>query len=195
MFSRSFTRASGIVLVCLAAGTTASAQYGGGTTNAGGMGVAGSSGTPGKPNYSYGSGKAIGIGVGAAAGAAVAVALLVHHRRVKARETQSQASVIGCTESVMNGISLENENDGLTYTILSGGGITLQSGERVELRGVALDEKSGVHAFSVHKLVDNYGACGPATAVASKVGGGNAPFARTMKYEKFERRSLVVSEN
>jgi hypothetical protein len=178
MFSRSLTRVSGIVLVCLA-GTTASAQYGGGTTGAGGMGVPG--GTTGKPNYSYGSGKAIGIGVGAAAGAAVGVALLVHHRHVKARETQSQASVTGCTESMMNGIILKNESDGLTYTILSGGGIPIQSGERVELQGVALNEKSGVHAFSVHKLVDNYGSCGSATAVASKTGGANTTFAQTIK--------------
>lgn len=181
MFSRSFTRVSGIVLFCLAAGTTASAQYGGGTTGAGGMGVAGSTGTPGKTNYSYGSGKAIGIGVGAAAGAAVGIALLVHHRHVKAREAQAQASVIGCTQSMMTGITLKNENDGLTYTILSGGGINLQSGERVELQGVALNEKSGVHAFSVHKLVDNYGGCGSIAAVASGLKEERATLAQSVQ--------------
>jgi len=82
---------------------------------------------------------------------------------------------------MMTGITLKNENDGLTYTILSGGGITLQSGERVELQGVALNEKSGVHAFSVHKLVDNYGGCGSIAAVASGLKEERATLAQSVQ--------------
>jgi hypothetical protein len=60
---------------------------------------------------SSGSGKAIGIGVGAAAGVAVAIAPLVHHHHAASR---SQASITGCTQSILNGISLKNESDNLT---------------------------------------------------------------------------------
>jgi hypothetical protein len=178
MFSRSLGKISGVVLFCLAVGTTASAQYGGGTT---GMPVApGTTGTgnmAGTPNYSYGNGKAIGVGVGAAAGAAVGIALYMHHRHVKANEAaqatqtpKSEASIIGCTQSSLTGVTLKNENDNLTYTILSSGSTKLQPGQRVELQGAVLNQKSGINAFSVHQLVDNYGACGSSTVVAQKTG-------------------------
>lgn len=175
MFSRSLGKISGVVLFCLAVGTTASAQYGGGMggtgTGTGGKGVAGT------PNYSYGNGKAIGVGVGAAAGAAVGIALYIHHRHVKANEAaqaaqtpKSEASIIGCTQSSLTGVTLKNENDNLTYTILSSGSTKLQPGQRVELQGAVLNEKSGINAFSVHQLVDNYGACGSSAVVAQKSG-------------------------
>jgi hypothetical protein len=178
MFSRSLGKISGVVLFCLAVGTTASAQYGSGTT---GMPVApGTTGTgnmAGTPNYSYGNGKAIGIGVGAAAGAAVGIALYMHHRHVKVNEAaqaaqtpKSEASIIGCTQSSLTGVTLKNENDNLTYTILSSGSTKLQSGQRVELQGAVLNQKSGINAFSVHQLVDNYGTCGLSTVVAQKTG-------------------------
>jgi hypothetical protein len=154
MFSTSFSRITGILLFCLAAATSASAQYGGGMGGTGGTGSTGSSG------YGSGNGKAIGIGVGVAAGAAVGIALLVHHHHAKAK---SQASLVGCTQSMMNGITLKNEKDDLTYTIISSG-TALQPGQRVELAGVASDEKSGIRAFSVHKIVNNFGACGSAAA-------------------------------
>lgn len=179
MFSRSLGKISGVVLFCLAVGTTASAQYGGGTT---GMPVApgatgsGNTAAPGT-NYSYGNGKAIGVGVGAAAGAAVGIALYIHHRHVKANEAaqavqtpKSEASIIGCTQSSLTGVTLKNENDNLTYTILSSGSTKVQPGQRVELQGAVLNQKSGVNAFSVHQLVDNYGACGSSTVVAQKTG-------------------------
>jgi hypothetical protein len=129
-------------------------------------------------NYSYGNGKAIGIGVGAAAGAAVGVALYIHHRHVKANEaavqgvqsTKPEASIIGCTQSSLTGVTLKNENDNLTYTILSSGSTKVQPGQRVELQGAVLNQKSGVNAFSVHQLVDNYGACGSSAVVAQKTG-------------------------
>jgi hypothetical protein len=174
MFSRSLGKVSGVILFCLAAGTTASAQYNGGAggaigTGTGNMAVAGS-----PSSYNYGNGKAIGIGVGAAAGAAVGLALYIHHRHAKtqaaqaAQSTKTEASVIGCTQSTLNGITLKNENDGLTYTILSSGGTAVQPEQRVELRGAVLNGKSGIHAFSVHQLVDSYGACGSSSVVAEK---------------------------
>lgn len=161
MVSRRFAKISGALLLCLAVCGTASAQYGGGGT--GGTGSMGS-GSTGTPAYSYGNGKAIGIGVGVAAGAAVGVALLIHHRHAVAR---SEASVIGCTQSMFSGITLKNEKDDQTYTILSSG-TPLQPGERVELKGVASEEGSGTHVFHVRSLVNNYGACGPASAATGK---------------------------
>lgn len=179
MLSRSLGKISGVVLFCLAVGTTASAQYGGGTGS--GMGTGTGTGTgmgvTGTPNYSYGNGKAIGIGVGAAAGAAVGIGLYLHHRHVKANEAaqagqtpKSEASIIGCTQSSLNGVTLKNENDNLTYTILSSGSTKVQPGQRVELQGAVLNQKSGINAFSVHQLVDNYGACGSSAMVAQKAG-------------------------
>ena len=132
---------------------------------------------PELPNYSYGNGKAIGIGVGAAAGAAVGIALYIHHRHVKANEEaqavqtpKSEASDHWLHSVFVNGVTLKNENDNLTYTILSSGSTKLQPGQRVELQGAVLNEKSGINAFSVHQLVDNYGACGSSAVVAQKTG-------------------------
>src|ERR1700686_1188855 len=146
MFSRSLGKISGVVLFCLAVGSTASAQYNGGTAGAPGATGTGTGNMTvgGTPNYSYGNGKAIGVGVGAAAGAAVGIALYIHHRHVKAREeaqalqTQTpspEASIIGCTQSMLSGVTLKNENDNLTYTVVSNGSAKLQPGQRVELQG------------------------------------------------------------
>jgi hypothetical protein len=157
MISRWSTKTAGILLLCLAVCATASAQYGsGGSGSSGGSGTSGTGSTGG---YSSGSGKAIGIGVGVAA-AAVGIALLVHHHHAAAR---SQASVIGCTQSLLNGISLTNENDNQTYMIIPGS-TPVQPGDRVELKGVVADEGSGNHSFRVQGLVKNYGTCGPASA-------------------------------
>jgi hypothetical protein len=188
MFSRSLGKISGVVLFCLAVGTTASAQYGGGTGGTG-MGTGTGTGATGTPNYSYGNGKAIGVGVGAAAGAAVGIALYIHHRHVKAREEaqaiqtetpKPEASIIGCTQSMLNGVTLQNENDNLTYTVVSTGSAKLQSGQRVELQGAVLSNKSGVNAFSVHRLVGTYGACGSSTALAQKTGKDTSTFAAAL---------------
>jgi len=159
MFSTSFSRITSILLFCLAAATSASAQYGGGT--GGTVGTGGAGGSTGSSGYGSGNGKAIGIGVGAAAGAAVGIALLVHHQHVKANS--QQASLVGCTQSAINGLTLKNEKNDVTYTILSRG-TALQPGQRVELKGVASEETSGIRAFTVHQIVNNFGACGSATA-------------------------------
>jgi hypothetical protein len=165
MLSKCLGKVAGILLVCLAVSATASAQYGGGG-GTGGTGGTGSGGT-GTGSYSSGNGKAIGIGVGAAAGAVVGIALLVHHHHVAER---SQASVIGCTQTEANGMSLMNENDNETYTILSAG-TPVQPGERVELKGVASDDGSGTHVFKVSHLVKSYGTCGAASAVMERPAG------------------------
>jgi hypothetical protein len=182
MFSRSLGKISGVVLFCLAVGTTASAQYGGGM---GGTGTGtGGKGAAGTPSYNYGNGKAIGVGVGAAAGAAVGIALYIHHRHGKATEAaqaaqtpKSEASIIGCTQSGLTGLTLKNENDNLTYSILSSASAKLQPGQRVELQGAVLNEKSGINAFSLHQVVDNYGACGSPTVVAQRTAEGKIAFA------------------
>ena len=121
-----------------------------------GMGPGGSNGSGG---YGSGSGKAIGIGVGAAA-AAVGVALLVHHHHVANR---SEISVVGCTQSVLNGISVKNEKDDQTYRILFPGA-SLQPGQRVELKGVVADKESVPPTFRAQTLVNTYGKCGTAEA-------------------------------
>jgi len=159
MVSSSFGKISGILLFCLAAAASASAQYGGGT---GGTGT-GTGGT-GTSSYGSGNGKAIGIGVGAAAGAAIGIGLLVHHHHVV--QAKSEVALVGCTQSMINGLTLKNENDNVTYTILSHRN-ELQAGQRVELRGVVSDEKSDVRAFRVHQLINNFGACG-STSVATQ---------------------------
>jgi hypothetical protein len=187
MLSRSLGKISAVVAFCLAVGTTASAQYGGGTGGGTGMGTGGK-GVNGSPNYSYGNGKAIGIGVGAAAGAAVGIALYMHHRHAKSNEAaqavqtpKAEVSIIGCTQSSLTGVTLKNENDNLTYTILSSGGTKLQPGQRVELQGAVLSEKSGINAFSVHQVVDNYGACGSSAMVAQKTGEDKSTIALKLK--------------
>lgn len=153
-------------MLCLAVSAAASAQYGGGggTGGSGGSGGMGTGGSTGSTGYGSGSGKAIGIGVGVAAAAAVGVALLVHHHHVANR---SQASVVGCTQSVLNGISLKNEKDDQTYRILPAG-TALQPGERVELKGVVGGQGSATQTFRVQSLVNNYGKCGATTAALAK---------------------------
>ena len=159
MFSKYLARISGVSLLCLAACAGASAQYGGGT----GTGSTGT--TPGYTNNGYGNGKAIGIGVGAAAAVVVTTALLVHHHHVVA--ARNQASLVGCTQSLMSGITLKNENDNQTYMLLAKGN-SLQAGERVELKGVVTSGASGTPAFRVQSVVNNFGACGTATAAKEK---------------------------
>lgn len=151
-----FVKVAGALLVCLGVSATASAQYGGGSS--GGTGGTGT-GMPGT-HYSYGNGKAIGIGVGAAAAAGVGIALLVHHHHKSA--AKAEQALTGCTESVMNQLTLRNEEDNQSYALLTGG-INLQPGQRVEVKGVPAKEGSAENAFHVHALVNNYGGCGPSS--------------------------------
>ena len=161
MLSRTFGKITGILLLCLAVGATASAQYPGG---GGGMGGTGTGGTG--TSRSYGSnGTAIGVGVGAAAAGAVTIALLVHHHHVV--QARSEASLVGCTQSVLNGMSLKNETDNQTYALLSSG-TKLQPGERVELKGNIANDASGTRTFHVRSMVTNYGACDSITAAKEK---------------------------
>jgi hypothetical protein len=171
MLSRSLIKLTGILSLSLAVGATASAQYGGGSGGSMGTGSTGSSG------YGSSSGKAIGIGVGAAAAAAVGIALLVHHHHAAARP---EASLIGCTQSGLNGINLKNEKDDQTYMLLSRG-TSLQPGERLELKGVVAKENSGTPAFRVQSLVKNYGACGSTAALKEKSAEANNEIAQNAK--------------
>jgi hypothetical protein len=162
MITKLLCKISGILALSLAVAATASAQYGGNpnpTMGGGGTGTTGNS-----TNYGYGSntGKAVGIGVGVAA-AAVGVALLVRHHH---KTQSSEVSLVGCTQTLMNGLSLTSENDHLTYTLLSGKG-DLQPGERVELKGVVAKDEGGSPTFRVRQVVNNYGTCG-ATSAANR---------------------------
>jgi hypothetical protein len=158
MLTKWIAKVAGVLLLCLTVSAAASAQYGGG---GGGTGGSGSSGTGTTNGYGSGNGKAIGIGVGVAAAAVVGVVLLVHHHH--ATEAASQASLLGCTQHDLHGISLTNERDQQTYAVIPGSTL-LQPGDRVELKGVMTDEGSTTHAFRVNYIVKNYGACGPISA-------------------------------
>jgi hypothetical protein len=164
MFTKGLAKVSGILALCLFFSAASSAQYGGGTggtTSGTGTGTS----STGSMGYGSGSGKAIGIGVGVAAGAAVGVALLVHHHH---KATSAEASLTGCTQSALNGMSLKNETDNVTYMLLSKGA-SLQPGERVELNGAKAKEGSDGQVFHVKSVVKNYGACGSTTASAATV--------------------------
>src|SRR6266566_2168210 len=161
MFSHWLVRFTGIATLSLAVCAAASAQYGGGGTA--GSGGTGASGGYTPPSGGYGSGKAIGIGVGAAAGAAVGIALLVRHHHHGAGKTQTY--VTGCTQSIQDGISLTNEKDNQTYSIMSASK-SLKAGERMTLKGVvvATTDGSGNPTFQIQGLIKDYGACGPTSA-------------------------------
>lgn len=161
MLSRWIMRVAGTSTICLAVCAAASAQYGGG----GGTGSGGTGGNTGyvPPSGGYGSGKAIGIGVGAAAGAVVATVLLVRHHRHHS-ESNTQAYVTGCTQSIQNGISLTSEKDNQTYSIVSNDK-SLKAGERVTLKGSFVsDDGSANPSFRVLSLIKDYGTCGQASA-------------------------------
>lgn len=169
MVSRGLLQVGGILLLSLAVSATASAQYGGGGSGSSGMGGSGSSSTAYGPGGYGGNGKAIGIGVGAAAAAAVGVVLFLHHRHTKAEAAEAKAadtkaSLIGCTHSEINGISLKNENDEQTYMIISSGS-QLQVGQRVELTGLVTDQGPGTRTFRVQGPIRSFGTC-DATAAA-----------------------------
>ena len=165
MLSRWLVRFTGIATLCLAMSAAASAQYGGGGTGGTGTG-GGSTGSGGytAPPGGYGSGKAIGIGVGAAAGAAVAVVLLVRHHHHTSSQTQAQTYVTGCTQSTQDKITLTNEKDSQTYSIVPDSK-SLKAGERLALRGVVVPtEGSGTPVLQMQSLIKDYGACGATSA-------------------------------
>jgi hypothetical protein len=64
-------------------------------------------------------------------------------------------------------LSLTNENDRLTYTLLAPKG-DLQAGERVELKGTVAKDEAGAHMFRVREVVTNYGTCKSMSAAAGK---------------------------
>ncbi len=158
MLSRWIVRFTGTATLSLAVCAAASAQYGGG----GGTGGSGGTGGYTAPPGGYSSGKAIGIGVGAAAGAAIGIVLLVRHHHHAADKTQTY--VTGCTQSIQDGISLTNEKDNQTYSIMSASK-SLKAGERMTLKGVVVaTDGSGNPTFQIQGLIKDYGTCGPTSA-------------------------------
>ena len=132
------------ILFTLLLSIPAFAQYGGG-------GIGSGSTAP-----SYGSGKAVAVGVGAAAAGAGVLYLTLHHR----------ASLTGCVQNGDDGLSLVDEKKHQTYSLLPGG-ISLKSGERVELRGKKLKGEKGAQTFQANKVVKNLGACSPESSARS----------------------------
>jgi hypothetical protein len=170
MSSRKWIGISAVLLACLATGVGASAQYGG--SMSGGTGATGTGGgMSNSKGYSYGSGQAIGIGVGAAAAATVGIALLVrhHHHTVAAAQAQKspQVSLTGCTQSILNGISIKNEKDNLSYMLVTGDKATLPVGERIQMSGVVTSAGSNFQEFRVKSVVKDYGTCGANPALAA----------------------------
>src|SRR6202008_1053351 len=161
MASRWIVRFTGIKTLCMAVCAAASAQYGGGGGTGGSGGIGGTGGYTAPPG-GYSSGKAIGIGVAAAAGATVGIALLVRHHHHAADKTQTY--VTGCAQAVPDGISLTNEKDNQTYSIMSHNN-SITAGEGMTLKGlVVATDGSGNPKFQIQGLIKDYGACGPASA-------------------------------
>ena len=150
---QNLSKVGAAVTICLAMGATASAQYGGGM-GGGGTGGGSMGGTGTGSNYSSGSGAAVGIAVGVGAAAAVGIAALIHHHH----KASSEALLIGCTQSQPNGISLKSEEDGENYVLVSTGK-QVEPGERVELKGLVKNDRSGGYAFRVRDVVTDFGTC------------------------------------
>jgi hypothetical protein len=102
-------------------------------------------------NIGPSKGEVVGIIVGAAAGIGVAGYLIY-------RGTHKHASIQGCVTSEQNALSLGNEKDKKTYTLMGDTGI-LRSGQRVTLSGKKTKDSTGKLVFQVQKLTKDYGAC------------------------------------
>jgi hypothetical protein len=88
--------------------------------------------------------------VGAAVGIGVVVYLVV----------PKQKTIEGCIESGDGGLRLTNDTDKRSY-VLDPGGVSLQPGQRVALKGRPGKKHSGSRAFAVKKLKKDEGSCSP----------------------------------
>jgi len=134
------------ILLGLALGALAFAQYGG--TGGTGGGSTSTNGVYTAPKGGYGSNGAA-IGAAVAAGAGIGVGYLV---------LRSHGTVVGCVEPSSDGVKLMNEKDQRTYALLAAN-VSLNPGERVALRGKKSKDDSGKPTFQVAKLVKDYGSC------------------------------------
>lgn len=145
MSLRTVKRSLLAILLGLAFGVQAFAQYGGS-----GGGSTGSTGVYTAPKGGYGSnGAAIGAAVAAGAAAGIGIGYLA---------LRSHRTVVGCVEPSTDGVQLMNEKDQRTYALLAAS-VSLNPGERVALRGKKLKDDSGKPTFQVAKLVRDYGSC------------------------------------
>jgi hypothetical protein len=102
------------------------------------------------------SGQVAAIGVGIAAiGAAIGVGIYFLVRK--------PPSITGCATQGADGLTLRNESDTETYTLI-GDTISIKAGERVRVSGKKKKGTSGEHKFLVDKVSHNYGACQVASA-------------------------------
>ncbi|HEV2426506.1 MAG TPA: hypothetical protein VGZ29_16900 [Terriglobia bacterium] len=145
MTLRTVKRSLFAIIIGLALGAHAFAQYGGS-----GGGSTGSTGVYTAPKGGYGgNGAAIGAAVAAGIGAGIGIGYLV---------VRSHRTVIGCVEPSSEGVKLMNEKDQNTYALLAEN-VSLNPGERVALRGKKSKDDSGKRTFQVAKLVKDYGSC------------------------------------
>jgi hypothetical protein len=93
----------------------------------------------------------------------VGIALLVRHHHASA--AKAEQALTGCTASMMNQLTLRNDKDNQTYTLLTGD-LALEPGERVEVKGVPVKDGSRQNAFHVRSLVGDYGGCDGTAAAA-----------------------------
>jgi hypothetical protein len=118
------------------------------------------SGGSGAPTY--GAGKTIAAGAVAAGAGAGILYLTLHHR----------GSLIGCVQNGDDGLNLVDEKKHQTYSLLPAG-ISLKSGERVELRGKKSKDEKGAQTFQANKVVKNLGACSTESSASSLSSGGS----------------------
>jgi hypothetical protein len=97
---------------------------------------------------------AIGVGI-AAIGAAIGVGVYFLVRK--------SPSITGCATPGSDGLTLRNESDPYTYTLI-GDTVSIKAGERVRLTGKKKSGPSGQHKFIVDKVSKKYGACQVASA-------------------------------
>ena len=151
MRSHFLVRLAQCIVLCAAISATAFAQYGGGGMGGTGSGAGTAGYTPPKGGYSAGT----GIAIGAAVAAAVGVALYLHHRHHAA---QTQAPLLGCTQSAQDGFTLTSDQNCQTYSLVADRA-DLKAGERVELNGQKTKNHSASRTFNVQNIVEDYGAC------------------------------------
>lgn len=142
------------------------AQYGGSTTGSGG----------------YSSSKGVAIGAGAAAGAVAMTFLYFHYH----------GTVQGCVTAAGPDLQLVDNQRHKTYT-LDAGGLSLQPGQTVKLRGKKVKGKSGAMVFQAHKLVRVLGTC--EVKGSSLQPRGQPSPAAAWSIEKPSRHAALADEN
>ncbi len=146
-------------LLCMTIASTASAQYGGGSS------MGSSSTTSGYSNGGYGSHTGVAIGVAAAAAGAVGLIYYLHHKHAQAKNSTgyrqtTRSSLVGCTAASNGGMVLADQKDKRADSLL-GASPALSAGAGVEITGRKSLDPSGNRVFRVQNLLTDVGPCKP----------------------------------